>query len=282
MGSHIAVIGIKGLPSKGGAERVAEAICYKAVEQGFKVSVYAKHDYIDGFRSPNSRLKLIPIRYFHGKHLGAFSYGVLSTLHALVFGKYDLVHLHCADYGYLVPLLRMRFKVIATSHGAEYRRDKWGRIAKLCFRFSEVAFVKYSDMVTCVSESLADYYSKTFKKNIIYIPNGININKIDNIGETSLKKYNLTKGNYLLFCADRIIPSKGCDLLLKANKLLGLKIPLVIIGNREDDASYKQYLQGLADDNVIYIPFIKGKMELFELISHCKLFVFLPPMKLCQ
>jgi len=270
---HIAVMGIKGLPSKGGGERVAEAIIKKALDNNFKVTVYGKKRYCEKYNISN-KLNLFLIRDLKGKHLSAFSFGLFSAFHALLFGKYDLIHLHYADFGYIVPFLKLRFRVIGTSHGAEYNRDKWSRFAKLCFKLFEIPFVKYSNICTSVSKPLAKQYRKKYNKKILYIPNGIYINKIESIGQEACNKYNLPLNGYILFCAGRIIPSKGCDILLKANRHLGLKTPLVVIGNVKDDLSYKRYLERLAEPNVIFIDFIKSKTELLEIISHCKFFVF--------
>ena len=270
----IAVLGIKGLPSKGGGERVAEAIIYRALQENYDVTVYGKKDYCEIFDKPDN-LKLVLINQFSGKHLSASSYGLLSALHALLFGKYDLIHLHYADYGFIVPLLRLRFKVIGTSHGAEYKRDKWNRFAKTCFRVFEILFVRYVNVCTSVSESLAEYYSKQYGRDIAYIPNGIfteegNIEKNDSI----LIKYTLKNEDYILFCAGRIIPSKGCDVLLKAAREIRLDIPIVVVGDRNGDLVYKKYLEDLATDRVVFIDFIASKSDLFQLISHCRLFVF--------
>ncbi len=270
---HIGVIGIKGLPSKGGAERVAEAIIDRALREGYKVTVYCKNSNHTNYSFPNN-LRLIWIRDFKGKHLNAFLYGLFSAVHALVLGRYDLIHLHCADFGYLVPLLRLRFKVLGTSHGAEYNRDKWGRFAKMALKFFEILFVKYVHVCTSVSKSLADYYLSRYRKPIFYIPNGIHFNE----GRTKLridelKDYNLNPNGYMLFCAGRIIPSKGCDILLKANQKIEGEVPLVIIG-KVDDIEYKKYLNSLFKNNVRFIDFIASKEKLFNVIGGCKFFIF--------
>lgn len=160
-------MGIKGLPSKGGGERVAEAIIRRAIDENFKVYVYGKKSYCEKFNNLDN-LKLILIRNLQGKHLSAFSYGIFSAFHALLFGKYDLVHLHYADFGYVVPLLRLRFKVIGTSHGAEYHRDKWGNLAKVCFRLFEIQFVKFTNISTSVALALAGYYREKYRRKILY------------------------------------------------------------------------------------------------------------------
>jgi len=267
---HLAVMGIKGLPARGGGERVAEAIIDAALAGGYRVTVYAKKSYLQENHLPPN-LEIIPIHDLPGKHLSAFSFGVLSALHALFLRNYDLIHLHYADFGYIVPLLRLRYKVLGTSHGAEYHRDKWGRIAKWCFRLFEIPFVRLSNVCTSVSKPLAEYYSRKYGKDVRYIPNGINPYQAP--GGTVSAKYSLPP-DYILFCAGRIIPSKGCDLLLEANRRLGLKAPVVVIGDMEGDAAYKKHLLDLAEPNVIFLNFISSKDELFKLIRNCRFFVF--------
>lgn len=197
-----------------------------------------------------------------------------SALHALLFKNYDLIHLHYADFGYLIPLLKLKFKVVVTSHGAEYHRDKWNFLAKWFFKLSEIPFLRLSNVCTSVSRTLAEYYQKKYKKKVLYIPNGVTYNNLKYSSGDILKKYDLVKDGYMLFCAGRIIPSKGCDLLLKANSQLKTKVPLVIIGDMNGNDSYKRYLMELFEPNVKVIEFIKSKEELGEIVSHCRFFVF--------
>jgi glycosyltransferase involved in cell wall biosynthesis len=270
---HIAVMGIKGLPAKGGGERVAEGIILKALEKNYKVTIYGKKSYCEDCDIIN-KVELIRISEIRGKHLNAFFYGLFSALDALLLRNYDLIHLHYADFGYLVPLLRLRFKVIATSHGAEYERDKWGKFAKLFFKLSEIMFIKYSNLVTSVSRSLTECYENKFNKKVVYIPNGVVISSNEEPVENFLKKHNLHRSGYIIFAAGRIIPSKGCKILLEANNKLNHKIPLVIIGDIEADQDYKKELCCLAKSNVKFIDFIKSKDELFGIIRGCKFFIF--------
>jgi len=271
--AHIAIMGIKGLPSKGGGERVAELIIEKYVKSGFKVTVYGKNDYNE-LAKIKYDVNVINIPYIKGKHIGPFSFGLLSAFHALIFGNYDLIHLHYADFGFIVPLLRIRYKIIGTSHGAEYNRDKWNSFAKLFFKLVEPLFVKYVNICTCVSAELKKYYELKYKRQVYFIPNGIKISGND-YKENSyiLDEYNLPN-LFCLFAAGRIIPSKGCDLLLKAFYPLHNGIPLVIIGDLEWNQNYKLYIKGLANKNVIFINFIADKDLLFKIISKCSFFVF--------
>lgn len=270
---HVAVLGIKGLPSKGGGERVAETIINKALENGYNITLYSKRNYTPKNELP-SNIHFILIRDLPGKHLSAVSFGLLSAFHAILFCHYDLIHLHYADFGFLVPLLKLRYKIIGTSHGAEYNREKWGKFAKISFKLFEKPFVKYTDICTSVSRSLAKYYQKKYKKKIYYIPNGINVS--DKLFEQKgfYKKLGLNKNDYILFAAGRIIPSKGLAFLLEANENLRLDIPIVVAGKVEKNSNYINILAKFKRENVKYIGFLEDKSELYNLINNCKIFVF--------
>ena len=51
-----------------------------------------------------------------GKHLRPLSLMLLSAFHALFFGDYDFIHLHNAEACFVAPLLRLRYRILATSH----------------------------------------------------------------------------------------------------------------------------------------------------------------------
>lgn len=270
--AHVAVMGVKGLPAKGGGERVADAIIRNALRIGYKITLYGKKNYCGQVNyGPNFRL--IPVREFKGKHLSALSFGILSAFHALLFGKYDIIHLHYADFGFLVPFLRLRFKVLATSHGAECNRGKWNKLVKLCFKLSEFPFVNFSNVCSSVSRSLAQYYTAIYKRKVHFIPNGTDLIETSTFSGQACARYGIPEGGYLLFAAGRVIPSKGCDLLLIANRKLNLHIPLIIIG-RIEEHDYYLYLKSLSMGNVMFIDFISNKTELMEIISNSRFFIF--------
>ena len=85
----IAFLGIKGLPSKGGAERVVEGIVNNLAED-FDIYVYCSRSYSIDYNPEH--IRLIKIRNLRGKHLYTFSLSLMSALHALFCRKFDLVH----------------------------------------------------------------------------------------------------------------------------------------------------------------------------------------------
>lgn len=278
MKKNIGIIGIKGLPSKGGGERVAEAIIEAYLNEGHKVTVYAKKRYRPARELPvHEGLHIVLINDIPGKHISAFSFGVFSMIHALSVGRYDAIHLHYADFGFLIPFLRLRYKVLCTSHGAEYNRDKWNHFAKKFFRWTESQFVRYSTICTSVSKSLADYYEKNYCRTVHYIPNGIHLEDFQ--VKCAAKRMggalkDLNEGEYVLFAAGRIIPTKGCALLLEACNKIKLSTEVVVVGDLSADMEHEQQLKSLAGSNIRFWGFVEDKNELFRLVSGCRSFVF--------
>lgn len=84
----IAYLGSKGLPSKSGTERVLEAIVLRLASQ-HELTIYCDSQYTpSNYHVPGVRLIRIPS--IPGKHLRATVLFLLSAIHALLFGRYDL------------------------------------------------------------------------------------------------------------------------------------------------------------------------------------------------
>ena len=98
----IAFLGIKGLPSKAGADRVVEGVVDNLAEE-FDIYVYCSRSYSKDYDP--GHIRLIKIRHFRGKHLFSFSLSLFSALHALFLKRFDLVNVHNTDSGFIVPLL---------------------------------------------------------------------------------------------------------------------------------------------------------------------------------
>ena len=275
MTKKIAYLGIKGLPSQAGADRVVEAIVRGLDKREFQPVVYCSGKVVpEGTHIPGVRLIRIPT--LPGKHLHATSLFLFAALHALFIGNYDLVHVHNVEACFILPLLRLRYKVVSTSHGAAQARDKWGGLAKRLIRLTEYPYILFSNYRTSVSAPLAEYYKKQYKRPVQFLPNGVESEtRVDMETAVSiLHQHNIKTNHYILFAAGRIIPTKGCHYLLQAFRQLDTNLQLVIIGDTAHLPTYENQLKQLADDRVHFIPFISNRETLFGLVSAARLFVF--------
>jgi len=273
---RIAYLGSKGLPSKSGVERVVEGIV-SHLNGKHKITVYCDARYtpkdtkIDGVR-------LVRIATLKGKHAQATSLFLLSALHAL-FSRYDLIHLHSIDASFILPILRLKYRVVSTSHGTLIRvnREKWGKLARWIIIKMEYPFVYLSNYATSVSKEDANYLETRYKRKISYIPNGVNSSIQSSIDKANsqLTKVGLEPGNYLMFAAGRIDPTKGCHILLEALNQLGNPVKSAIIGDLSQVPSYSHHLKEIADKKqVVFIPPISDQELLFGIVRQAHLFIF--------
>ncbi len=273
---RIAYLGSKGLPSKSGTERVVEAIVHR-LSGRHTITVYCDSRYtpkgtqVDGVR-------LIRIPTFNGKYTRPVSLFLLSALHAL-FSQYDLVHLHGTDACFTLPLLRLRYRVVATSHGVPARvpRLKWNRTARFLIRLMEYPFVYLSNCRTSVSSPDADYLKARYKRDVHYVPNGVDdcIHFDLERAGGKLTEAGLQPDEFLIFAAGRIDPTKGCHLALEAMNILGNPRKLAIVGDMNQAPSYSDQLRQMADkDQVLFFPLILDRDLLFGIVKQARLFLF--------
>lgn len=272
---RIAYLGSKGLPSKSGTERVVEAIVSRLAGK-HEITVYCDSRYtpkgtkVDG-------INLIRIFSIKGKHIQATSLFFLSALHAL-FSRYDVIHVHGVESCFILPILRLKYRVISTAHGAgRIARPKWGKVARFLMRLMEYPFVYLSNYATSVSRPDADYLKARYKRNIIYIPNGVDdCVRFDLMkAGDKLLQVGLEPGNYLMFAAGRMDPTKGCHLVLEALNHIENPPKLAIVGDLNQVPSYSDHLKEIADEKrVVFIPPISDRELLFGMVKLARLFIF--------
>lgn len=267
MKKKIAVIGIKGLPAFGGTASVGENLMdHLKSEYDFTVYALSSHTKIKG---EFNGLRQFVIRKFPVKKLSVFYYYIMAALHTVLFGKYDLVHLHQIDGAFILYILRLRYKVLSTSHGRTQTVDKWGPFVKRFFAINEKIFVKLSNEITVVSSELARIYKTEYGRDVRYIPNGVNLNIDYN------KLPDIDESDFILFSAGRIIAKKGCHILLEALNKMNYTGKVIVIGDINQVPGYKEKLYDLAADlDVKFVDLIKEKSLLMTYIKKAKLFVF--------
>lgn len=261
---RIAYVGIKGLPAKGGAERTVEAIVRRLAGQ-HEMTVYCDSRYTPP-RAEVPGARLIRLPTLPGKHLRPLSSLAMSALHALFLGRYDLVHIHNVEACCVAPLLRLRFRVIATAQGLAYRRAKWGTLVRALLRLNDYFYTWFPHTSTSVSLPLAEEWQRRFGREVYYIPNGVDDHR--------LPERQWVESDYILFAAGRMDPTKGGHLLIQAFSQVETGKRLLVVGELSTVPKYGRELQRMADDRVRFVPFISARGKLNELIRRTTFFVF--------
>ncbi|MCM1134065.1 MAG: glycosyltransferase family 4 protein [Clostridium sp.] len=274
------MIGHKRIPSReGGVEVVVDELATRLAAQGYQVEAYNRSGYhvsgkdFDGGRKKYYKgVRIIITPTFENGKLNAIVYSVLATLRAL-FGRYDVIHYHAE--GPCVTLLAPKLlgvKVVATIHGLDWQRAKWGNFASRVLKLGEKMAAKYADEVIVLSKNLQEYFLTVYGRETHYIPNGVSRSDICRAQEIR-EKYGLEKDGYLLFLA-RLVPEKGLHYLIEAYRTIHTDKKLVIAGGSSHSFDYMKQIQEMtaSDERIIMTNFVQGRV-LEELYSNAYLFV---------
>lgn len=281
---RIAMIGHKRIPSReGGIEIVVDELSVRLAAMGHKVDAYNRYghhvsgkkydeEYGRGERKYYKGIRIRIIPTFRSSKLNAIVYSFLATVRAL-FTPYDVMHYHaegpCAMLW--IPKLFGK-KVVATIHGLDWQRAKWGWFASFVIKFGEKVAAKYADEIIVLSKNVQEYFKDTYGRNTVFIPNGIN-RPTRQKAELITEKYGLEEDGYFLFLA-RIVPEKGIHYLIEAFRNIDTDKKLVIAGGSSQAFDYMEKIRRMAaeDERVIMTDFVQGQM-LEELYSNAYAFV---------
>lgn len=277
---RIAMIGHKRIPTReGGVEIVVSELATRMVRRGHCVDAYNRRGshvsgkkFVDRVGKNYQGINIITIPTFENKSLNAIVYSFFASVRAL-FGGYDIIHYHAEGPCAMLWLPKLFGKrVIATIHGLDWQRSKWGNLASKVLKFGEKIAAKHADEVIVLSANMQEYFRKTYGRETIYIANGINKPEYREVQEIQTK-WGLKKADYILFLA-RIVPEKGAHYLIDAYKRLNTDKKLVIAGGSSHSMEYFSELKKRAqeNENIIFTDFVGGR-TLEELYSNAYVFV---------
>jgi len=166
-------------------------------------------------------------------------------------------------------LVRLSGKpLIMTLDGVEWKREKWGRAARLVWKVSTWLAVKVASTTVCDSNSVKTLFDEQFKTKMQYIPYGAKhiVNKF-----RCYERFGLERSKYFIFVG-RLVPEKGLDDLLTAYTMIASDMPLVIVGDNEQDPGYVEMLHRKAGANVKFLGFRYGE-EYEGLLTNARAYV---------
>jgi glycosyltransferase involved in cell wall biosynthesis len=278
---RIVVTGLRGFPDvQGGVERHCEKLYTNLVRLGCDITVFTRKAYVNPGIKDYKGVHLIPVECPKNKYLEAIVHTFKCVVKARRL-KPDILHIHAIGPSLFAPLARiLGMRVVVTHHGPDYKRGKWPLPAKLFLKFCEMIGVKFANKVIAIADNIAEDLRRRYRIDVTVIPNGVDIPELAKTEEI-LKRFNLTKGKYIL-AVGRFVPEKGFDYLIGAfNKLQRSgdttqikEWKLVIVGDADHEDRYSMELKEEARKNkdIILTGFQTGE-SLNELYSHAGLFV---------
>lgn len=277
---RIAMLGHKRMPSReGGVEIVVEELAVRMAAQGHQVACYNRSGHHVSGREFNTAkqkeyrgVRLITVPAIDVKGIAAMTASLFASVRA-AFGRYNVVHFHtegpCATL-WLPKLLGK--KCVATVHGLDHQRSKWGRFARIYILLGEKVAARFADEIIVLSKGVQDYFLQTYGRKTVLIPNGLPCME-HRQAQIITDKYGVQKDDYILFLG-RITPEKGARYLIEAFRQLQTDKKLLIAGGASDSAEHFRELRDMAegDKRIVFTGFVQGR-ELEELYSNALLYV---------
>jgi glycosyltransferase involved in cell wall biosynthesis len=242
----------------GGIERHVGLLADRLAERGHRVTVFTRGRYGEPV-PPADGVSLVRRPCVPSKHLEAITHSTLCSFESGLRG-YDVVHFHGVGPSLAIPFAKLtrHAAVVATVHDQDYNKDKWSPFARRMLRAGEASACRHADSVITVARYIQQHLQLAYGCTAQYIPNGNDPLPLQPPGAT-LAEHGLEAGGYLLFLA-RLVPEKGCDVLIRAVRESSSRYRLAIVGGASYSDEHAAELRRLAGDDprVAFLGFQSG------------------------
>jgi glycosyltransferase involved in cell wall biosynthesis len=267
---RIAMLGVKTLPSASGVEKVVEEVGSRLVLRGHEVTVFTRAHLAGTRRTSHYQGMLVrPTWSLPTKHLDAATHALAAAI--AMDAKTDVLHVHTTNFAPAIAISRFRgIPVVVQSHGLDWRRAKWGKLASAYLQGSDTLSRHWSNSLVVVSRTLEKAYAERSGCAPTYVPNGVA--RWAPEPKQLLSALGLGDKRYILFAA-RLVPEKGCHHLIEAyRRLAPANVELVIAGDDLYDGAYARELKGCAGQGVRFVGAVLGA-TFRALVQHAQVFV---------
>lgn len=208
MTKKVVVIGTVGIPANyGGFESLVENLT-KNKSSDFEYYVFcSSFSYETKLEYHNdARLIYLPIK---ANGIQSVFYDIVS-LWKSVFLKPDVVVVLGVSGCLFLPVYRLlsNSKIVTNIDGLEWRRDKWGKLAKMFLKLSERFAIRYSDVIITDNQAITEYVKDEYSIHSVTIAYGGD-HALRNVG------FSAKSQNYALGLC-RIEPENNVAMILEA------------------------------------------------------------------
>ena len=268
----IIMLGTRGVPANyGGFETCVEEVAVRLAKK-HRVIVYARKSHYKNKINTYKNVEIVYLPSFNFKSLETLSHTFFSVIHALFF-HWSAVWMifNAANSPMLFLPWLLRRKMAINTDGLEWKRDKWGKIGKAYYQFSEWLATKFVKNIVADSKGIHEYYFNRWNTNSTIIEYGAYLQKTSN--KNILNNFNLKIDKYFLQIT-RLEPENNPLLTIEAymqflDKYPHSDIKLVIVGDVTYQNEYSEKIKSFKNDNIILPGYIFDDNILIELRVNC-------------
>ena len=267
---RIAMLGTRGVPaSYSGFETCVEEVGARLAARGHDVTVYCRVPHIDYPEPAYRGMRLVKLPTIRSKHLDTMVHTLLSSLHALG-QRYDVALYFNVGNSPVAWLPRVRGqRVVLNVDGLDWKRKKWGRLARWYLRTCERWAARFPHRVVTDSRRVQQYYRERYGLASTYIAYGAEPQDVP--PGPYLSRYGLEPRRYVLFVG-RLVPENCAHHLVEAFQELSTDMRCVIVGDAPYSEKYIAELRGIADPRVVFTGYLFGE-GYRELLANAYCFV---------
>ena len=276
---RVAMIGQKHFGSReGGVEVVVTELARRLAALGHDVTCYdrSSRDVATGEKTCGPRVvdgvSVVPVTTVDARGVAALSSSFFATL-AAIKDRPDVIHYHAEGPCLFLPLARRaHVRTVATIHGLDWQRAKWGKLAGSLIRLGEKNAARCADELIVLSRAAQRHFQDAYGRQSVLVPNGVEVGELLP-ARAIASRWGLGPGSYLLFLG-RLVPEKRPELLVRAFRGLKTDKRLVIAGGGSDAHDFEASLKEAAKDDprILFTGFVEGD-ELAELCSNAYCYV---------
>ncbi len=233
------MIGQRGIPAAyGGVERHVEEVARRLCARGHQVRVYGRAGYC-AQEAPWPGVRLTRLRNWGGYPGWATAVHCVEASLCCLADWPDLVHFHATGPAACAWITRLgAIPSVVTFHGRDWKRRRWGPVARAVLRASEALAVSAARAVTAVSMPLARSLERRWSIRVRCIPNGVNLGPEPSPAPIAPPLTVLYLG--------RLVEDKGVHHLVRAFRRLDTEVRLWIAGAGDGRDPYPARLRALA------------------------------------
>lgn len=252
LGQHLFILGIRGVPAQhGGFETFAEKLCLYLVDKGWDVTVYCQEDGAGAsWESEWRGVKRVHIPVSRQGAAGTVVFDWLATRDALSRdGLFLTLGYNTAIFN-LLQRLKGQTNVI-NMDGVEWRREKWGAVAKTWFWLNERAGCWIGNHLVADHPKIKEHLAtRVSAEKISMIPYGGD--EVTEADAALLVPYGLEPGRFSVIIA-RPEPENSFLEMVRAFSARRRDHRLVVLGNFTPDSNaYHRQVMDAASDEVIF------------------------------
>ncbi len=273
MKKHLYILGIRGVPAQhGGFETFAEKLSLFLVAQGWEVTVYCQEDGKGAkWESSWSGVNRIHIPVQQQGALGTIIFDLCATLDALKYGGLFLT------LGYNTAIFNLMQRVkgqinIFNMDGIEWRREKWGKVAKAWFWINERIGCWIGNHLIADHPKILEHLAiRVPSKKVTMIPYGGD--EVSSASADVLLPYGIQPYSFSVIIA-RPEPENSFLEIVRAFSCCRRNHRLVVLGNFNPEVNpYHKSVMDVASDEVIFPGAIYDASIVQALRFYCRFYL---------